>query len=96
MRHAQGAALDGIEPLLDRLRALDGLTERSRGVFYLGSRAFLHFHEDPSGIYADVRTSEDFERVRATDPDEQARLVALVTEAVAASAATRSHRPHHG
>lgn len=82
MRHAGSDALDGIEPLLIRLRAVPGLVERSRGVFYRRQQAFLHFHEDPTGLYADVRLREDFERMRATDPDEQDRLVALVTGAL--------------
>ena len=55
MKHAGPAALDTIEPLLQRLRAIGGLREKTRGVFYLRSKAFLHFHEDPSGLYADIR-----------------------------------------
>ena len=39
MKHAGAAALEQIEPLIDRLRALPGLKEKSRGVFYLKSRA---------------------------------------------------------
>ena len=35
--------------------SLDGLTERTPGTFYRRSRAFLHFHADPAGIFADVR-----------------------------------------
>jgi len=78
MRHAGSDALDGIEPLLVRLRTVPGLVERTRGVFYRGSKAFLHFHEDPTGMYADVRLGREFERFRATQPDEQDRLVVLV------------------
>ena len=66
MRHARGAALDQLEPLLTRLRAFDALKERGRGVFYLKSKAFLHFHEDPAGLFADVRAADgrDFERFK--------------------------------
>ena len=46
-----------------------------RGVFYRGSRAFLHFHEDPSGFYADVRLDADFERMRVTTKAERKRLL---------------------
>ena len=70
--------LDELESLLDELRAIDGLTEKKRGVFYRGSRAFLHFHEDPSGLYADVRVDVDFERFRVTTKAERQRLVSLV------------------
>ena len=68
MKHAGAAALDALEPLLGRLRALPGLKEKSRGVFYRGSRAFLHFHEDPTGFYADLRNAAgDFDRFRLDD-----------------------------
>jgi len=71
MKHAGPAALDTLEPLILRLRAIPGLKEKSRGVFYLKSRAFLHFHEDPKGMFADVRTADhtDFERFQVDDPE---------------------------
>ena len=68
MKHAGETALDQLEPLLARVRALPGLTEKKRGVFYLKSRAFLHFHEDPKGLFADVRdeSGRDFDRFDVT------------------------------
>jgi hypothetical protein len=68
MRHAGPQALDALEPLLARLRIVPGLREKGRGVFYAGSRAALHFHEDPAGLFADVRLpgAADFERVDVT------------------------------
>ena len=75
MRHATSNALDKLEPLLVELRFVPGLVEKSRGVFYRKSRAFLHFHEDPSGLHADVRFGEEFERVRVeTDAERDALL----------------------
>jgi hypothetical protein len=71
VRHATAAALDEVEPLLVRLRTIPWLFETSRGVFYRRSRAFLHFHEDPSGLHADVRLGADFERVRVETDDER-------------------------
>ncbi|HEY5290164.1 MAG TPA: hypothetical protein VIJ59_09035, partial [Caulobacteraceae bacterium] len=68
MRHARAEDLDRLEPLLARLRALPRLSEKSRGVFYLKGRPFLHFHADPAGLFADVRGSDgDFERLRVDD-----------------------------
>jgi hypothetical protein len=77
MRHARAEDLDRLAPLLDRLRGFAALGERSRGVFYLRSKAFLHFHQDPAGLFADVRTGQDdgFERLRV---DEAAGAQALV------------------
>ena len=78
MKHATQAALDQVEPLLAELRKL-GLTEKSRGVFYRRSRAFLHFHEDPKGLFADIRDAAglDFERVDVTAAAGQAQLMDL-------------------
>lgn len=55
MKHATPATLAALRPLLVELRSLPGLVERTPGAFYLRSKAFLHFHEDASGLYADVK-----------------------------------------
>ena len=83
MRHATAATLDELEPLLERLRRLDGIVEKQRGVFYRRSKAFLHFHDDPTGIHADVRLDVDFERFRVQTPEEQATLLDRVAAALA-------------
>jgi N-acetylglutamate synthase-like GNAT family acetyltransferase len=83
VRHAREEDLDRIEPLLAQLRAIDGLTEKSRGVFYRRSKACLHFHADGTDTYADVRLdTDDFERTRATTRAEQRALVAAVKRAL--------------
>ena len=79
MKHASPATLDELEPLLAEIRTLAGLKEKSRGIFYLRSRAFLHFHEDPKGLFADVRdaSGRDFERIDVTgEAGRQALLAA--------------------
>ena len=63
MLHARDHALDSIEHLLVEIRRNPALVERKRGVFYRGSRACLHFHEDPAGIFADVNMGERWERL---------------------------------
>jgi hypothetical protein len=80
MRHAGDDSLDGIETLLAELRTVPGLVEKKRGVFYRRSKAFLHFHEDPTGMYADVRLtlSDGFERFRVQTADEQDALLARI------------------
>jgi hypothetical protein len=82
VRHATPRALDELEPLLARVRELDGLIEKKRGVFYLRSKAFLHFHEDPSGLHADVRLSSDFERFRVDTPARQDDLISAIKHAI--------------
>jgi hypothetical protein len=81
MKHASAAGLDELDDVVRELRAVDGLREKSRGVFYRGSRAFLHFHEDQSGLYADVRVDADFERMRVTTKAERKRLLSVVRAA---------------
>jgi hypothetical protein len=82
MKHVSTEGLDDLDDVLRRLREIDGLTEKKRGVFYRRSRAFLHFHEDPSGLYADVRLDDEFERVRVTTKAERKHLVSLVRAAM--------------
>ena len=55
--------------MLARIRGHAALTEKGRGVFYLKSRAFLHFHEDAAGLFADVRAADGkaFERMKVDD-----------------------------
>jgi hypothetical protein len=82
VKHAGSQALDQLEPLLGELRGVEGLKEKKRGVFYRKSRAFLHFHEDPSGLFADVRLVNDFELLPVTTRAEQRELVRRVRGAL--------------
>jgi hypothetical protein len=77
VKHAGAGSLDQLEPLLVKVRGYGGLKEKARGVFYLKSRAFLHFHEDPAGLFADIRAPQaaDFDRLKV---DEEAGARALV------------------
>lgn len=81
MKHVSASGLDQLDDLLRELRGVDGLKEKKRGVFYRGSRAFLHFHEDPSGLYADVRIDAEFERMRVTTKAERKRLLSVARAA---------------
>ena len=92
MKHAGPDALDKLESLLRRLRALDGLKEKSRGVFYRSARAFLHFHEDPSGLFADVRLNDDFERFEVSRAEQQRRLLKLVGDGLSPGGRQRRAR----
>jgi hypothetical protein len=93
MRHAGDAALDRLEPLLARVRELGWLKETRRGVFYAKSRAVLHFHEDPAGLFADLRPpgAADFERIAVDGDAAQAALLDRLagSQPAAASEAAR-------
>ena len=62
MKHATAAALAKLAGLLDEIRSKGGINERKPGIFYRKSRAFLHFHEDPAGLFADLRAGDGFDR----------------------------------
>jgi hypothetical protein len=78
MRHATSETLKELGPLLDEVRSVPSLVEKKPGVFYRRSKAFLHFHEDPSGIHADVRFGTEFERVRVETNAEREALMARI------------------
>jgi len=75
MKHAGPQALEALEPLLEEVRTIAGLVERKRGIFYRGATAFLHFHENPAGMFADLRSGDDFERYAVNTKAEIARLL---------------------
>ena len=86
MRHISPERLQDLDPLLARLRALDGLNERKPGVFYRRSNAFLHFHEHGDDVYADVKLDgREFSRLRVSTATEQRRLVTQVRGALQAA-----------
>lgn len=86
MKHATATALDQLEPLLAEIRTLGGLNEKGRGVFYLKSRAFLHFHEDPKGLFADMRdaSGRDFDRFNVSEDAGRAALLGAARERLSA------------
>jgi hypothetical protein len=85
MRHARAQDLDRLEDLLAELRSLPAMVEKTRGVFYLKGRAFLHFHEDPKGLFADIRDAAggDFERIDIPEAAGRAALLALARRRLA-------------
>jgi hypothetical protein len=81
MKHAGAAALGRLADLLTALRRRAELVEKRPGVFYRRGRAFLHFHEDPAGLFADVRPADEWLRLRVETAEEAARLIDEVARA---------------
>ena len=75
MKHAGPEALEALEPILQKIRKFGGLKEKSRGTFYRGSNAFLHFHEDPAGMFADLKLRGEFVRFRVSTKAEIAAML---------------------
>lgn len=82
------AALDRIAPLLDVLRAHSALREVRPTVFHLNDRDFLHFHiilhshDEPGGVFADVRLTKGIVRMPVSSRSEQAELLERIYESL--------------
>lgn len=78
MKHAGPEALHRPAPLLTKLRGLPALRERATGTFYRGGAAFLHFHEDAAGDFADLKVAGDWRRSRVVTAAERTALLRAV------------------
>ncbi|WP_022980975.1 hypothetical protein [Ideonella sp. B508-1] len=82
MKHASPDVLAALLPLLEGIRQAGDLVERRPGVFYRRGAAFLHFHEDPAGLFADVKLDgATFTRCPVNTPAEQAALLDKLQQA---------------
>jgi hypothetical protein len=77
MKHAGAEALNTLNELLSAIRAR-GLNEPRPGSFYRQGRAWLHFHEDKAGLFADIRVGTEWERFRVSETEERAALLSLI------------------
>jgi hypothetical protein len=78
MKHAGRGALEALGDLLVNLRARTGLVEKRPGIFYVKGRAYLHFHEDRVGLFADLRQGGDWQRFPVNSSDERAKLLEII------------------
>lgn len=86
MKHAGTERLVELSPYLDQLRAIPELREKSLGVFYRKSRAFLHFHEDGANTFADVRLDgSEFERYPCSTESERNSLLKAIRKTLSCS-----------
>ena len=85
MRHATDSALDKLESLLGEIRRCHAnLRERKRGAFYKGGQGWLHFHEDPAGLFADLKIGGRFARFRINTKAERKDLLRELRNSLAA------------
>ncbi|HVJ54016.1 MAG TPA: hypothetical protein VM689_16220 [Aliidongia sp.] len=83
MKHATSAALESLSDLLDQIRAKDGIKEKTLGIFYRKSKSFLHFHEDPKGLFADLSIGADFDRYPVNTSQERLVLLSAIDRVLA-------------
>jgi hypothetical protein len=83
MKHASAETLHALDPLLGAVRNFSELRERTPGAFYRRGKAFLHFHEDAAGVFADIKlVGSNFTRVLVSTSEQQTGLLALITDAL--------------
>jgi hypothetical protein len=80
MKHAGAAALDELSELIAAVRTRAGLREPRPGIFYRKGKAWLHFHEDKTGLFADLRAGAAWERFRVSEPGERQGLLAALDQ----------------
>ena len=78
LKHAGPEALDSLADLLDEIRRHAGLREPKCGTFYFRSSGLLHFHEDPAGMFADLKVDGEYQRFRVNTVPERRALVQRV------------------
>jgi len=93
VKHAGPVTLAALATLLSDIRKRPLLREKSPGSFYVRSKGYLHFHEDPAGIFADVKLDfEHYTRMRVSTAKEQRALLARIDRSLAGLESARERR----
>ena len=74
------ASLEQIKPLLEILRANRALEEVRPLHFEVKGEEFLHFHDYPHGVVADVRLANRIVRLPVSSPAGHAELLAQIED----------------
>ncbi len=69
------STLETLKPLLNFLRSYEMLEETGDTKFLLKGRDFVHFHDDPDGLWADAKLTSGRLRMSVATPAEQAELM---------------------
>ena len=79
-RTVKESTLETLGPLLSFLRSYDGLNEVRGATFHLNGRDFIHFHDDPDGLWADVRLSKGRIRMPVSTRSEQGEVMERICD----------------
>ena len=78
MEHAGPAALAALDALFVAMRKRAGVADKRAGHFYRKGRALAHFHQDLSGLYADLHDGPEWRRLRVSTQAERRRFLAAL------------------
>ena len=67
-------------PLLRFLKSYEILIETPDSKFLLKGKDFIHFHDDPDGLWADVRLTKGRIRVSVATASEQRELMGQIAD----------------
>ena len=75
MRHETNETL---EMLLNFLKSYEILSEMKPTNFHLNGKGFIHFHDEPDGLWADIFLSKGRLRMPANTASEQADVIGTI------------------
>ena len=90
----KGSTQETLRPLFNFLRSYSALEETAESKFLLRGKDFIHFHDDPDGLWADVKLSKGRVRVAVRTIAEQGELMGKIADKLDAleSSSTRTQR----
>ena len=84
------STIQKLAPLLRMLRSYEILEEVRETKFHLNGRDFIHFHDEPDGLFADVLLAKGRIRASVSSRSEQAELMERIHQKLDA---LESHGP---
>jgi len=76
---AQNVSLESLEDLIALFRAFPGIRETKPGIFARRrGKPWLHVHQDPDGLVADIRTGKEWERFHMSEPERREAFMAVI------------------
>jgi len=76
VKHAGPDAIAALAALLAQIRGnMAGVTEKKPGTFYRKGQGLLHFHEDPAGLFADLKIDGAWQRFPVNLPRDRATFL---------------------
>ena len=67
--------IEALSILLNFLRSYEILNEVKPTYFHLNGKGFIHFHDEPDGLWADIFLSRRVKRMPANTASEQADVI---------------------
>ena len=80
MGRATKDTIAALAPLYDEVRSLGitGLEVKANGAVYQRRNGILHFHEDATGVQADVKVEGEWQRIEVNNAAGRRRVVSLL------------------